>query len=111
MAAGVAKAKADHITVSGHDGGTGAAVSDVTAAHLEEPPFAPKRVEVGYHVSGVVVVKEMGSWRPQKQQAGHCLATDTFCSPECTMACAMLVFASEAVCSLLSRKHTCISPW
>ena len=27
VAAGVAKAKADHITVSGHDGGTGAAVS------------------------------------------------------------------------------------
>ncbi|CAN0541558.1 unnamed protein product, partial [Laminaria digitata] len=26
VAAGVAKAKADHITVSGHDGGTGAAV-------------------------------------------------------------------------------------
>lgn len=31
VAAGVAKAKADHITVSGHDGGTGAAVSPITS--------------------------------------------------------------------------------
>jgi len=33
VAAGVAKAKADHITVSGHDGGTGAAVSKSGRTH------------------------------------------------------------------------------
>lgn len=34
VAAGVAKAKADHITVSGHDGGTGAAVSTTTISSI-----------------------------------------------------------------------------
>lgn len=34
VAAGVAKAKADHITISGHDGGTGAAVSEAARAAM-----------------------------------------------------------------------------